>query len=97
MPGRCCWPGLTEGASPSLSSSVLHHRSRFAERKMQGVRRFKTGRFFSLPGYRLAICYVLPSPLFPRLAEEQKQLLIKIQNYKARLAERKQYLSHICF
>lgn len=55
------------------------------------------GRFLSLQGYHLAICYMLPTPLFPRLREEQKQLLIKIQNYKACLAERKQYLSHICF
>lgn len=51
-------------------------------------------RFFSPKCYHLAICYVLPTPLFLRLAE-QKLPLIKIQNYKACLAERKQYLSHI--
>lgn len=93
--------GLAGEASPSPSSGSLrpglHHHRLFAEQKMQGVRRFKRGRFLSLQGYRLVICYMLPAPLFPRLVEEQKQLLIKIQNYKARLAERKQYLSHICF
>lgn len=51
-------------------------------------------RFFSPKCYHLAICYVLPTPLFLRLAE-QMQPLIKIQNYKVCLAERKQYLSHI--
>lgn len=55
-----------------------------------------TWRFFSPKCYHLAICYVLPTPLFLRLAE-QKLPLIKIQNYKACLAERKQYLSHIWF
>lgn len=53
-------------------------------------------RFFSLWCYHLVICYVLPTPLFLRLGE-QKQPLIKIQNYKACLEERKQYLSHIWF
>lgn len=53
-------------------------------------------RFFSPKCYYLAICYVLATPLFLRLAE-QKLPLIKIQNYKACLAKRKQYLSHIWF
>lgn len=53
-------------------------------------------RFFSPKCCPLAICYVLPIPLFLRLTE-QMQPLIKTQNYKACLVERKQYLSHSWF
>lgn len=66
-----CWEHLLpllRVAAPSL-----HHCSLCGRREA-----LKRGRFLSLWGYHLAIHYVLPTPLFPRLPEEQKQLLTKI-------------------
>lgn len=89
---RACEGGLAGGTSPGPGNEPLRpgpqHSSLLAERKMQGMRHFKRGRFLSLQGYHLAICYLLPTTLFRRLMEEQKQLLIKIQNYTFHLAEK---------
>lgn len=100
VPRHCCCPeSRTCWGSISLLQYWVPTPASASVQPLQNERCREWGtsrRFFSLRCYHLAICYVLPTPLFLRLAE-QKQPLIKIQNYKACLAERKQYLSHIWF
>lgn len=101
VPRYCCYPeSRTCWGSISLPQKWVPTPRSASVQPLQNERCREWGtsrrRFFSLWCYHLVICYVLPTPLFLRLGE-QKQPLIKIQNYKACLEERKQYLSHIWF
>lgn len=100
VPRHCCCPeSRTCWGNISLPQQWVPTSGAASRQPLLNKRCRERGtcrRFLSPNCYHLAICYVLPTPLFLRLAE-QKQPLIKIQNYKACLAERKQYLNHIWF